>query len=73
MQTVIPSYTLYRFTVFTMYLEGRLGGVLVSVLATGPRGRGFEPDHGFLRAIKIRSTPPFGWELRPEVPCRKIL
>jgi hypothetical protein len=37
----------------------RLGGVVVSVLATGPKGCGFEPgqDDGFLRAIKIRSTP----------------
>jgi hypothetical protein len=24
-------------------------------------------------AIKIRSTPSFGWEVNPEVPCRKIL
>jgi len=23
--------------------------------------------------IKIRSTPSFGWEVKPEVPCRKIL
>jgi hypothetical protein len=32
---------------------------VVSVLATGPKGRGFEPGQGdgFLRAIKIRSTP----------------
>jgi hypothetical protein len=41
---------------------------VVSVLATGP-GRG----DGFLRAIKIRSTPSFEWEIKPEVPCRKIL
>jgi hypothetical protein len=33
--------------------------VVVSVLATGPKGCGFEPGqgNGFLRAIKIRSTP----------------
>jgi hypothetical protein len=32
---------------------------VVSVLATGPKGRGFEPGQGdgFLRAIKTRSTP----------------
>jgi hypothetical protein len=37
----------------------RLGGVMVSVPATGPKVRGFEPGQGdgFLRAIKIRSTP----------------
>jgi hypothetical protein len=37
----------------------RLGGVVISVLATGPKGCGFEPGQGdgFLRAIKICSTP----------------
>jgi hypothetical protein len=55
--------------------ESRFGGVVVSVLAAGPIGRGFEPGQGdgFVRAIKIRSTPYFGWEVKPEVPCRKIL
>jgi hypothetical protein len=45
------------------------------VLATGAKGRGFKPGRGdgFLRAIKTRSTPSFGWEVKPEVPCRKIL
>jgi hypothetical protein len=49
-----------------------LGAVVVSVLATGPKGRGFRPGRGdgFLRAIKIRSTPFFGWEVKPEVLCR---
>jgi hypothetical protein len=53
----------------------RLGGVVVSVNAIGPEGRGFKPGRGdgFLRAIKIRSTPTFGWEVKPDVPCRKIL
>jgi hypothetical protein len=53
----------------------RLGGVAVSVLATGPKGRGFKPGRGdgFLRAIKIRSTSSFRWDVKPEVPCRKIL
>jgi hypothetical protein len=53
----------------------RLGGVVVSVLATGPKDRGFEPgqNDGFLRAIKICSTPSFGWEVKPEVPCLQIL
>jgi hypothetical protein len=47
---------------------------LDGVLATGTKGRGFKPgrDDGFLRAIKIRSTPSFGWEVKPETP-RKIL
>jgi hypothetical protein len=48
---------------------------VVSVLATGPKGRAFKLFRGdeVLRAIKIRSTPSFGWEVKPEVPCRKIL
>jgi hypothetical protein len=53
----------------------RLRGIVVSVLVTLPKGRGFEPGQGdgFLRAIKIRSTPSFGWEVKPEVPRRKVL
>jgi hypothetical protein len=56
-------------------LVGRLGGVVASVLSAGPKGHGFEPGQGdgFLRAIKIHSTPSFRWEVKPEVPCRKIL
>jgi hypothetical protein len=57
------------------HVGGRLGGLVVSLLMTGPKcheyklGRG----DGFLRAIKIRSTPSFGCEVKPEVSCRKIL
>jgi hypothetical protein len=53
----------------------RLGGVLDSVLATGPKVLGFELGQGdwLLRAIKIRSTACFGWEVMPEFPRRKIL
>jgi hypothetical protein len=48
---------------------------MLSVLATGPKGRRFKPGqgNGLLRVIKILSTPSFGWEVKPEVPCRKIL
>jgi hypothetical protein len=55
--------------------HSRLGGVVVRVLATGRKGRGFKPSRvdGLLRTIKIRSTPSFGWEIKPEVPSRKIL
>jgi hypothetical protein len=53
----------------------RLGGVVVSVLAPLHKDPRFESGqrNGFLRAIKIRSTPSFGWEVKPEVPCRKVL
>jgi hypothetical protein len=48
---------------------------VVSVLASGPKGRGFEHGRGdgFLGAIKIRSTPSFRWEAKPQVPFHKIL
>jgi hypothetical protein len=48
---------------------------VVSVLATGPKGRGLEPGQGdgFLRVTKICSTTSFAWEVKPEVPCCKIL
>jgi hypothetical protein len=41
-----------------------LGGLVVSVFATGP--------NGFLRVIKIRSTTSFGGEVKPSVPCRRF-
>jgi hypothetical protein len=52
-----------------------LGGVVVSVLATVPKGRRFKPSRGdgFVRAIEIRSTPFFGWEVKLEGPYSKIL
>jgi hypothetical protein len=48
---------------------------MISVLVIGPKVRGFKPDlgDGFLRATKIRSTPSFGVEVKPEASCRKIL
>jgi hypothetical protein len=52
----------------------RLGHVVVSVLATGLKGHGFEPGQGigFLMMIKVHSTPSFRWEVKPEVSCHKI-
>jgi hypothetical protein len=59
----------------TVFLISRLGGVVVSVLATGPKSRGSKPGLGdiLLRAMKIRSTSSFGWVVKPDVPRRKIL
>jgi hypothetical protein len=47
---------------------------VVSVLATGPKSRGFKPGRGdgFLRAMKVRSTS-FVLKVKPEGPCCKIL
>jgi hypothetical protein len=52
-----------------------VGGVMVSVLATGPKGHVFKSDrdYGFLMEIKNFSTPSFEWEVKPEAPWRKIL
>jgi hypothetical protein len=67
------SHYIYMQEYFTLLLSSRLGGVVVSVLATRP-GSGSKPSQGdgFLRAIKVRSTTYFGWEIKPEIPCRKI-
>jgi hypothetical protein len=45
-------------------VASRLGGVVVSVLATGPKGHWFKPGqgNGFLRTIKICGTPSFRWK-----------
>jgi hypothetical protein len=47
-----------------------LGGVVVSVLVTGPKGRVFRHDRGdgFLRTIKLHSTPSFEFEVKPDGP-----
>jgi hypothetical protein len=47
-----------------------LGGVVVSMLATGLNPA---EDRGFLRAIKICSTTSFREEVKLSVLCRKIL
>jgi hypothetical protein len=77
-EAVIQQITVIKYLelkcLSTAY-RNRLGGVVVSVLATGPEVLGFKPGRGdgFLRAIKIRSTTSFGWETKQEVPCPEIL
>jgi hypothetical protein len=53
------NYSLYSKLFTSLIYGSRLGGVVVSALATGPKGCGFEPGQGvvYLSAIKIRSTP----------------
>jgi hypothetical protein len=50
-----------------------LGGLVGIVIFTGFTDSSPVEDEGFLRAIKIRSTNSFRWEVKPEVPYRKIL
>jgi hypothetical protein len=45
-----------------------LGGLVVSVLAAGPKVHGFDPDRGRW----IRNTTSFGGEVKPSVPCRRF-
>jgi hypothetical protein len=63
------------YSVSSDIILGRLGAVVISVLATGAKVRGFKSGggDGFIRAIKIRSTRSFGCEVKPKAPCRKIL
>jgi hypothetical protein len=48
---------------------------MVSVLAIGFKVSGFKlgQGDGFLRAIKIRTTPSFGGKVKPEAPCGEII
>jgi hypothetical protein len=50
-----------EYKLFSNILFCRVGSVMVSVLATGPKGCGFKPGRGneFLRATKIGSTTSF--------------
>jgi hypothetical protein len=57
---ICKSFGIKKINELAVTGNSRLGGVVVvSVLATGPKGCGFElgQGDGFLRAIKIRSTP----------------
>jgi hypothetical protein len=50
------------------------GGLGVSVLTSGTKFAGSNPAKaiGFLRAEKSLSTPSFGREVKPWVPCRRF-
>jgi hypothetical protein len=50
------------------------GGLGVSVLASGTQVRGFKPDRcRIFKGGKVISTPSFGRELKPWVPCRRFV
>jgi hypothetical protein len=54
--------------------SGGFGGLRVSVLASGTQVRGFKPSRSrrIFKGGKVLSTPSFGREVKPWVPCRKI-
>jgi hypothetical protein len=49
-----------------------LGGIMVSVLAIVPGFASSNPAEGdgFLGAVKVRSTPSLGGEVKPSAPCK---
>jgi hypothetical protein len=57
-------------SVFILRLVQYFIGLLVLMLATGPKVRGFK--YGRRRWIKIDSTTSFGEEVKPSVRCHKI-
>jgi hypothetical protein len=52
-----------------------LGGLVVSVLATGPKVHRLKPRPGTMdfKGDEIRSTPSFGGEVKPSVPYRRFM
>jgi hypothetical protein len=56
-------------------LSSRSGGLVVSVLAIGPKVHGFKPGHGrcIFKGDKILSMTSFGEEVKPSAACRNIL
>jgi hypothetical protein len=53
-----------------------IGDLMVSVLATGPKNRGFKPDRE-RRNSKGAKNPQqafitFGGDVKPSVPCRRL-
>ena len=57
----------------TLLISG-FGGLEVAVLAFGTQVRGFAPGRSrrIFRPKKILSTPSFGGEVKPSVPCRSF-
>jgi hypothetical protein len=56
----------------TLHVE--LGGLMIIVIATGPKVRCFKPGQGrwIFKGDNIRLTSSFGGEVTLWVPCRKI-
>jgi hypothetical protein len=69
-----PDYR--RLQTANPYHRGHYSHVCISCDNSGYRQiliTNFQQSDGFLRAMKVCSTPSIGWEVKPEVPCRKIL
>jgi hypothetical protein len=57
-----------------IFTRDGFGGLGVSVLAFGTQVRGFKPGRScrIFKGEKILSTPSFGVEVKPSVPCRRF-
>ena len=64
----------YRPTFYFLMSFKRLRWSRVSVLAFGTQVFGFNPDRSrwIFQGVKILSTPSFGGEVKPSVPCRRF-
>jgi hypothetical protein len=58
----------------TNLIHSSLGGLVVSMLASGTQDRGFKPGRNrrIFLAKKIHSMASFGGEVKPSVPCRRF-
>jgi hypothetical protein len=67
--SLILFKSIYRFT----FHIDILGGVMVSMLAIGPKVHGFSPGLAIdFKGSKNHSMPPFRGRVKPSAPCRKI-
>jgi len=82
MSSVMCTFTKKRGTVLFLYnlnfrkaIRQWLRWSRGSVLAFGTQVRGFKPDRRrriYFKGEKILSTPSFGGEVKPSVPCRRF-
>jgi len=65
---------LYIYIYIYIYIYNRLRWSRGSVLAFGTQVRGFKPSRSrrIFKGVKILSTPSFGGEVKPSVPCRRF-
>jgi hypothetical protein len=65
----------FKYPQFCNHWQVPLKGLVVTVLAIGPKVRGFKPsrEQRIFKGDKIRRMTSFGGEIKPSAPCRKIL
>jgi hypothetical protein len=68
------SVSLYRIIPRPIPEHSGLGGLVVSMLASGTQVRGFKPGRSrrIFSGVKILSMPSSGREVKPWVPCRRF-